>query len=163
MNKYPSSSFLVRKNGFSLLELLVVLLIIGIIVSFVVLRVGDFGQSRKIEATMNQLVALIKLSQQQALLTSTPIKIAIDDQGFVFSHYRDHKWQAIKTDPLLKSYHWPIAITLQANQGQSQSTIFISNTGSISPFSFTFHFHQHAWHLYANAQSQIKLSQLNHE
>ena len=56
-------------GGFTLLELLLVILIIGIILSFAALSIGR-GNERAIEDEMRRLAGLIELAAQEATLES---------------------------------------------------------------------------------------------
>ena len=59
-----------KQTGFTLIELMVVLVIIGIIMSVMVMsiRTGDISEHMEIE--VNRLHALVSLAQEEAILSS---------------------------------------------------------------------------------------------
>src|ERR1700722_4171393 len=95
-----------RHRGFSLIEIMVVLVIISIVVSIALLAVGDFGASRKIKIAAKQFADLIPLLEEKALLQPTIIGININAQGYQIYQLNNNKWQAI-SDPLYRFRLWP--------------------------------------------------------
>lgn len=68
-----------RKNAFTLIETLVVLVIIGIIVLVAVPNFNNFYQMYKFRSAMNQLVIDIRAARQLALTVNRPVKITFLD------------------------------------------------------------------------------------
>ena len=73
-----------KQEGFTLLEIMVVLILIGIITGFAVLSVGrrDMGEFLADEA--RRLAALVELSQQEALLRGEQRGILFMETGYSF-------------------------------------------------------------------------------
>jgi general secretion pathway protein H len=59
-----------KSSGFTLLELLVALVLIGIILSFAVFTV-DSGEDRRIREEANRFFYLLKLAQEEAILNAS--------------------------------------------------------------------------------------------
>ena len=57
-----------KPSGFSLLELLVVLFIIGILVTMFTLSVGVTGGDREVDNEIDRLQALLKLAGEEAIM-----------------------------------------------------------------------------------------------
>jgi general secretion pathway protein H len=72
-----------RTPGFTLLELLVVLLIFGLLVSFAVLAVGGTA-SRQMEQEARRLVELAGLARDESLLTGQARALAFSRDGYAF-------------------------------------------------------------------------------
>jgi general secretion pathway protein H len=70
-------------NGFTLLELLVVLIIVGVIVGGAMISIGDPGID-KIREENQRLMALIQLSQEEAILQSRDSGIGFWQDGYAF-------------------------------------------------------------------------------
>jgi general secretion pathway protein H len=81
-------------RGFTLLELLVVMMIIGIIVSFAVLSVGQ-DPTRKVEEEVHRLNALIELARQEGMLEAQEFAVQIHRNGYQFLQLQqnDKAWQ----------------------------------------------------------------------
>ena len=76
-----------RACGFSLLELLVVVAIIGIFVGVVVLSVGITGPDRRGEQEMFKLKSIIDLVREEALMQSRDVGIFFTENSYWFYFY----------------------------------------------------------------------------
>jgi len=72
-----------RASGFTLLELLVVLLIFGLLVGFAVLAVGG-SASRQMEQEARRLVELAGLARDESLLTGQARALGFSRDGYAF-------------------------------------------------------------------------------
>ena len=72
-----------RASGFTLLELLVVLLIFGLLVGFAVLAVGGTA-SRQMEQEARRLVELAGLARDESLLTGQARALGFSRDGYAF-------------------------------------------------------------------------------
>lgn len=73
-----------RAPGFTLLELLVVLLIIGVMTSFAVLSIGGRTLSDRLDNEAARLQQLFQLAQDQALFNRTELGFFSDEQRYGF-------------------------------------------------------------------------------
>jgi general secretion pathway protein H len=85
-------------RGFTLLEIIVVLLLIGIILSFAVLSIGDGGVSRRQTQEAQRFVALLRLAQEEALLRQTQIGVAMGRHGYRFMRQSENSWLEFSDD-----------------------------------------------------------------
>ena len=97
-------------RGFTLLEVLVVLLIIGIIISFAVLSVGQ-SDDRAAEE-LRRLAALIELASQESVLKGKAHAVEIKSGGYEFlvlarSENNEEEYQSITGDNLLRARSLP--------------------------------------------------------
>jgi general secretion pathway protein H len=90
------------QHGFTLLELMVVVVLIGIILTFVVGSVGDGGRRDRIQREAQRLTALVELVGEEAVLKSTIIGLRFGEHGYEFMRYSESQWQGITDDGLLK-------------------------------------------------------------
>ena len=114
-----------RLAGFSLLELLVVLIIIGIIITAATLTMGNMGKNKKIQNAGRHFADRLNLVEEQAILEPNTFGLEINNNGYGF--YRivtvkgKKKWQQIEDNRLLQFQMWPkgtqITLTLSKQSG----------------------------------------------
>jgi len=76
-----------QQNGFTLIEILVVIAIMGIMLGLGMFSFGDGGLSDKLEQESNRLYSLIKLAQEEAILNSSELALEIDRDGYIFKQF----------------------------------------------------------------------------
>ena len=90
-------------RGFTLIEILVVLVIIAILTAVAVLAFGQFGRGRREQMIADQFSRVIRVAEQQAILTSTVLGLGISSNGYQFYQYQlpvDHRagyWQPLQS------------------------------------------------------------------
>lgn len=124
-------------RGFSLIEILVVLFIIGITLSFALLSFGDFGEKRRIVVASEQFIQYIKLIQQYAILDTSTLRIQVNPDGYqVLRFYPPKTWSPIASTPLFHRQHFPKGLIV--NAGARQKMIMVDSSGDMTPFTLTF-------------------------
>ena len=76
-------------TGFSLLELLVVVFIIGILATMFTLSVGLTGGDRDLEREVDRLQALLKLASEEALMQGREIGMRFYIDGYEFATFQE--------------------------------------------------------------------------
>lgn len=98
--------------GFTLIEIMVVMVLIGIITSFAVLSVGGGPRDRLAEEA-RRLAALVELHQQEAILSGELRSIRFTRAGYaVLSQNERGEWQPPTADALLIRHELPDDLTL---------------------------------------------------
>jgi len=92
-------------GGFSLLELLVVVVIIGILATMMTLSLGVTGGDRELEQDVDRLRALIAVASEDALLQGRELGITFVEDGYEFALLDpdENRWVRLQSDPVLKS------------------------------------------------------------
>lgn len=99
------------QRGFTLIEMMVVALIIGIILTFAVVSFNrDVDQDVQTEA--ERLGALITLAAQESVLYSTEHALEFEHDRYKFLVLNEGQWQAPEDDGMLRERKLPKGISL---------------------------------------------------
>jgi len=134
--------------GFTLLEVMVVVLIIGIIISFATLSIGP-SASQQQELETKRIVALVQLAAEEAILNASDIVLQLTARGYRFA-LLDAAGQIRpfdKADTTYRPRELPEELHLQAMiNGEEVSltqtfadteqlpSVFILSSGELTPF-----------------------------
>lgn len=88
--------------GFTLLEMLVVVLIIGIVTSFAVLSLGGDRRGEELERETQQFTELLRLAAEQTVLRGEEWGVQIGAQDYRFLVYTEKGWVEQTEDPLFR-------------------------------------------------------------
>lgn len=131
-----------QASGFTLIEILVVVAIISITVTFAVLSFGDFGHDRSIVAATEELAQTIALLHEKALFESSTLKMDINSTGYrMFKWSVQNSWVPLNTYPL-----HPVVFSkntrLERVDGQKNFnnafTLTFDASGDMTPFALYF-------------------------
>ncbi len=79
--------------GFTLLELIVVLLIIGVLLAAI--GFAPPTRERQLQTEAERLVALLKLAQQETLLTAAETAVGFHAEGYIFYRLQGDQWRPL--------------------------------------------------------------------
>jgi len=139
------------QSGFTLLELMVVLVLIGIIFGFAVLSFGGDKIAEAMERETRRLVTLVSLAGDEAVLRGDEIAIHFTDEKYRFLVLGPTGWGAAPdSDRLLGEYHLPPGVQLRLEvEGEvpelTEPTgdtslspqVYILSSGEMTPFAVT--------------------------
>ena len=130
-------------RGFTLIEILIVIVIIGITAGFALIAFGDFGEGRRILFSAEQLVNTLKLAQQQAILETSTMGLRIDNTSYQILRFQDSSnWEPISNKGIFKINYFPknTVITLKTNNKtpRGSPSIVINSSGDMTPFTLDF-------------------------
>lgn len=89
-----------------------VLVLIGIIISFAVLSVGDGGRQERLKQEAERISALFTMAGEEAVLQSLEYGVVLQPHGYVFVVYGENGWLPLAGDDLFKEYVLPSGVEL---------------------------------------------------
>jgi type II secretion system protein H len=104
-----------RSSGFTLLEILVVVLIIGVVTAGMLLSMSFAGKDTALETESKRLLSLMKYAREQAELQTRDYGIYFGEHGYVFVVYdvRTGAWRAVPEDDALRERTLPNGLDFQ--------------------------------------------------
>lgn len=121
----PSAARL--SGGFTLIEVMVVVVIIGILINFAVLSLRSRSPEDQLNEESRRLKSLIEMAGEEALLRSSFIGIDITETGYGFLRLEEESWQPAD-DNLFRNRKLPdeIQITLSTDGAQDEPRIALT-------------------------------------
>ena len=96
-----------RDKGFSLLELLVVIVIISILFTFTTLAIRGTTPEELIQTEAQRLDRLLQLALEEAILRGEEYGLEFAPDGYRFLLYINNTWQPLADDKLLRERQLP--------------------------------------------------------
>lgn len=132
-------------RGFTLVEVLIALLIIGILTAGAVLAVGDGGAQRRLSEDAATLAATIEAAGERALIDGATLGLEVRPDGLRFYRLRAGRWQAAPDSGLLRARHFGRALRavltldgVPVHDG-SGPQLLLAADGERTPFVITLH------------------------
>lgn len=153
-----------RQAGFTLLEILVVLILVGIILSVAVLSTGG-GKERELEQEVQRMVRLIQLAKDEAVLNRVELAIKFSPNAYEFLRQENEAWLPYTDHRLfrprnlgeeyeLRLLQDGISVSLQE---EDAGRILLLSSGEMTPFELyvgLFNSEQR-FHLIGNALGEV--------
>jgi general secretion pathway protein H len=102
------------RGGFTLVELLVVIVIIGVVIAGAVLSLGTTGRDSQLEQERDRLAALIAYVRERAALQTVEYGLRCEQGGFLFVMYdtRQSRWLEDPLDDALRPRLLPAGLEI---------------------------------------------------
>lgn len=148
----PSSRAAASAAGFTLIEMLVVVVIIAIISLGIVLSLSVVGRDRELEKESDRLLALLTYAREQAELQTREYGVLFQDDGYEFLTYDMHRaaWRGVFEDDALSARKLPdglgvkltvearpVVLTRPADAKDKTPQIMIFSNGDLTSFAAT--------------------------
>jgi general secretion pathway protein H len=118
-----------RRDGFTLIELMVVLMIIGLATAAVVVAIPD--RQSQLADDADAFAAKLVTARDLAVITGRDIAAAVDVNGYVFSRRDGADWRTTMDKPL-QSRAWPAGTAVQTRFESGDKLVFDA-TGLATP------------------------------
>lgn len=138
MNRYTGP----YSRGFTLLEILVVVLIIGILVSLATLAIRDNPEQR-LQTEGQRFAALLRLAAQEAVLQSREAAVVFERGGYHFLVLENGEWaqaedQVFRPRDLPDGMEFEIVIEGEkldfGSQRRREPRVYLLSGGEMTPF-----------------------------
>lgn len=134
-------------RGFTLLELLVVIVIIGVVITMVTLSVGTRNRETVLSEQARRLAALVGMAGEQAIMSSEQYGVRFSPDGYRFLVLDGTKWHPVN-DNLLRPRRLDAgmklalevsgeSVRLPARRDDLKPHVFLYSTGERTPFTVT--------------------------
>jgi len=138
------------ESGFSLLELLVVIVIIAILFTFTTLAIRGTSPEELIQTEAQRLDRLIQLALEEAILKGTEYGLEFKPDSYRFLLFIENTWQPLEDDKLLRQRQLPenmqfeleveqidVLVEKQSDDSEDEDRpdpqVFILSSGEITP------------------------------
>lgn len=136
-------------RGFTLLEVMAVLVIMGIVMTFVALSTGGDRRGEQMEREARRLIALLELAGEEAVMRSEQLALRVGENDYEFMILDNNEWVAIDNERPLRPHTLAEGIEMRLElednpppglsaENSEQPQVFMLSSGEMTPFIITF-------------------------
>ncbi|MCL1140540.1 type II secretion system minor pseudopilin GspH [Shewanella pneumatophori] len=90
-----------RQTGFTLMEVLLVVLLMGLAATAVTLGMGGASKEKALERSAQQFMMATEMVLDETVLSGHFVGIVVEDTSYKYVYYDEGKWQPLQQDRLL--------------------------------------------------------------
>lgn len=122
-----------HSRGFTLIEILAVLVIIGIVTAIAVISLRTMDSRDEAGKTAQHLGGLIQLASENARAENIQYGLRIDPHHFGFMRFNGRGWDPVRNDPVLARQSVPSGLTLAIHtQGEIKIPVVATASGTVA-------------------------------
>ncbi len=118
--------------GFTLLELLVVVVIVSILFTYTTLAIRSDSAEDMIKQEAQRLERLVQLALEEAILRGEEYAIEVNLDGYRFLRFSENQWQPVSHDKILRARELPLDMELEMSLEDTEIVIGETQTDAIS-------------------------------
>lgn len=122
-----SVKYFSRENGFTLLELLVVVVIVAILFTYTTLAIRSDSPSDIIKKEAQRMERLIQLALEESILRGEEYGIEIFLDGYRFLRFTENQWQPLSDDKVLRERELPLEMELEMRLEETEIVIDLAS------------------------------------
>lgn len=145
-----STKHTIKQSGFTLLEVMIVMVIVGLLMSVVVPMVSR-NNADLLKEQVDRFTALVRLAQDEAILQSRQLALEVSSDSYYFLRQEGENWVPYGDGPFRKRNFekgTKAALYLDSDEvlfeqeedGESLPQIFLLSSGEMTPFHYDFSF-----------------------
>ncbi len=116
-----------QQHGFTLIELMVVVVIVAILFSYTTLAIRSDSAEDQIKEEAFRLERLIQLALEEAILRGEEYAIEIHLDGYRFLHFTETQWLPLSDDKILRKRELPLDMELEMSLEDTEIVIDLSS------------------------------------
>ena len=118
-----------RQNGFTLLELLVVVVIVAILFTYTTLAIRSDTPEEVIKKEAQRMERLVQLALEEAILRGEEygIEIFLDGYRFLRFDVTENRWLPLSDDKILRQRELPLEMELEMNLEDTEIVIELAS------------------------------------
>ena len=152
----------VAMDGFTLLELLVTLTIIGLLSGAAVLAIPDRGPAQRLQATARAVLDELRLAARESRALGQPVRIAVQPHHIHFEVYDGDGWSDLslgraREDGRLSTTGTRLSLHGQTGSRPRNAPVLMLPDGSRTPFSLDLRLHQEDLRIESDETGPLRL------
>ncbi|MCK4834310.1 MAG: type II secretion system minor pseudopilin GspH [Gammaproteobacteria bacterium] len=116
-------SYAGREKGFTLLELLVVVVIVAILFTYTTLAIRSDSAEDTIKKEAHRMERLVQLALEEAILRGEEYGIEVHLDGYRFLRFTENQWLPLSGDKILRARALPIEMELEMRLEETEIII----------------------------------------
>ncbi|WP_394373276.1 type II secretion system minor pseudopilin GspH [Marinobacter xestospongiae] len=137
-------------RGFTMIEILVVLVVVGLLAALAIVNLGGGSQLRELKNEVQELYLLMQTASEQAVLNNQELGLVMEEEGYRFVLYDDLNGEWVgQPERLFRPRQWPewLVATLQAegdaprlasDEDKLRPDLVFFSSGETTPFEAEF-------------------------